>query len=330
MIFVGKAPYRVSLLGGSSDLDWFVKEKGFGICLGFALKEYSFSVLNILPNESKRGILDYSTRETYTNINDIVHPIVREVLQDLNIEKYIELKTFGFASGGSGLGGSASFLLSLLSSLSIAFELNMTTEEIIEKACFLEINKLNKPIGKQDQYLCAYEGINSFTFYENNNVKRNELSSQISNTLKRLTADFFLIPTNLNRNADTVLSSLKSDNNAMEKILEIRSIARNFLNLNDDRDYKIEELFHQSIIESWNIKRSLSQVMTPTLTDQYETINSLIPNNWIRLIGAGSGGYFLISSKISEEKIIKLSDKKGIKGIFKASISDEGLSNCKL
>ena len=27
MIFVGKAPYRVSLLGGGSDLDWFVKEK---------------------------------------------------------------------------------------------------------------------------------------------------------------------------------------------------------------------------------------------------------------------------------------------------------------
>ena len=44
------------------------------------------------------------------SINDIVHPIVREVLKELSISQYIELKTFGFASGGSGLGGSASFL----------------------------------------------------------------------------------------------------------------------------------------------------------------------------------------------------------------------------
>ena len=59
MIFIGKSPYRVSLLGGSSDLDWFVKEKGFGICLGYALDKYSYSVLNVLPSNAKKGILDY-------------------------------------------------------------------------------------------------------------------------------------------------------------------------------------------------------------------------------------------------------------------------------
>ena len=35
-----------------------------------------------------------------------------------------------------------------------------------------------------------------------------------------------------------------------------------------------------------------------TLKEQYKLIDKLIPNNWIRLIGAGNGGYFLISSKI--------------------------------
>ena len=129
MIFIGKAPYRVSLLGGSSDLDWFVRENGYGICLGFALNQYSYSVLNVLPSNAKRGILDYSTREIYSSINDIVHPIVREVLKDFKISKYIELKTFGFASGGSGLGGSASFLLSLISSLTNAFEIKLASRE---------------------------------------------------------------------------------------------------------------------------------------------------------------------------------------------------------
>ena len=96
MIFIGKAPYRVSLLGGSSDLDWFVRENGYGICLGFALNQFSYSVLNVLPSNSKRGILDYSTREIYTSINDIVHPIVREVLKDFKYFKIYRIENFWF------------------------------------------------------------------------------------------------------------------------------------------------------------------------------------------------------------------------------------------
>ncbi len=330
MITIGKCPYRVSLLGGSSDLDWFVKENGYGHCLGFSLDQYSYSVINVLPKNAKKGILEYSTRETYSSFNDIVHPIVREVLIDLNITRFIELKTFGFASGGSGLGGSASFIISLLSSLCAAFEINLDTKEAIEKACLIEINKLNKPIGKQDQYLCGNKGFNSFTFYDNDQVKKNHLSKNKLITLKRLANNFYLVPTNKNRNSDSVLSDIRSNKNSLEKILEIRSIASNFLFFEDERDFKIEECFHNSIRDSWEIKKLMSNVMTQTLSEQYEEINKLIPNNWIRLIGAGQGGYFLISTKINEDEINKLLDEKCIKGIFKAVISDEGISVLKV
>ena len=79
--------------------------------------------------------------------------------------------------------------------------------------------------------------------------------------------------------------------------------------------------------DSWLIKKSMSKIMTTSLTEQYELINKLIPNNWIRLIGAGNGGYFLISSKIEEKKILNLSTKNGLKGIFKAKPSNEGLTD---
>ena len=68
------------------------------------------------------------------------------------------------------------------------------------------------------------------------------------------------------------------------------------------------------------------QIMNSTLKEQYELINKLIPNNWIRLVGAGNGGYFLVSSKIKQEKIRDLSTKNGLKGIFKAKPSKQGLS----
>ena len=327
MIFIGKSPYRVSLLGGGSDLDWFVKKENFGVCLGYSLDKYSYSVLNVLPLTSKKGILEYSTKEEYQNPEEIVHPIVREVLRYFKTPNFIELKTFGFASGGSGLGGSASFLLSLISCLSNAFDLKLTKDEIIEKACYLEIHKLGKPIGKQDQYLCASQGFNSYTFSnKNNSTKRNILSIQKTQTLNRLSENFYLIPSNKKRNSDSVLKIIKSNKDSTEKILEIRDIALSFLEFEDKREHKIEEFFNKSMRESWLIKKSMSEIMNSSLTEQYELINKLIPNNWIRLIGAGNGGYFLISSKIDEDKIRNLSTKNGLKGIFKAKPSDEGLT----
>ena len=327
MIYVGKSPYRVSLLGGGSDLDWFVKKEKFGVCLGYSLDQYSYSVLKILPSISKKGIIEYSTREEYKNPDEIVHPIVREVLSYFNIPNYIELKTFGFASGGSGLGGSASFLLSLISALSKAFNFELAKDEIIDKACFLEIHKMGKPIGKQDQYLCASKGFNSFTFFDNNDVKRNEISILKKQTLQRLSENFYLIPTNKKRNSDSVLREIKNSSESTEKFIEIRDIATRFIEFEDEREYKIEEVFNQSVRDSWLLKKSISQIMNTTLKDQYKLIDELIPNNWIRLIGAGNGGYFLLSSKIEEYKIKDLSMNEGIKGIFKAKPSNEGLSS---
>ena len=327
MIFVGKAPYRVSLLGGSSDLDWFVKENGYGVCLGYSLNRYSYSVLNVLPKNSSRGILEYSNREEYSKIEEIVHPIVREVLFDLDISKFIELKTFGFASGGAGLGGSGSFMISLISSLSKAFKLNLSNQEIVEKACFIEIHKLKKPVGKQDQYLCGNSGLNAFKFHENDLVDKIEISLSKEKVIKRLSKDFYLIPTNKQRSSDIVLSKIKVEKQVKEKILEIRKIAEKFIIFEDEREDKIEQKFHDSIKESWEIKRSMSNVMTEDLDDQYELINKLIPNNWIRLIGAGKGGYFLVSSKRKEADFRDIYEQRGIKGIFKASISDEGIKS---
>ena len=325
MIFIGKAPYRISLLGGGSDLNWFVNKKNYGICFGYSLKKYSYSVLNILPPTASKGILEYSTREEYFSISDIVHPIVREVLKDLEISRFIELKTFGFASGGAGLGGSSSFLLSLLCSLSKGFNLGLSYKNIIENSCHIEINKLKKPIGKQDQYLCGNPGLNSFTFHNNDSVNINEISENKKKILKRLIDDFYLIPTNKKRNSDLILSKMKRDNNSIDKLTEIRKIAEDFISYEDNRDYKIEEKFNKSIKDSWGIKKTMPGVMNDNLNEQFVMINKLIPNNWIRLLGAGSGGYFLISSKIKEKQMKSILENNKFKGTFKAEISNEGI-----
>ena len=153
MIYVGKAPYRISLLGGGSDTEWFLNEKDYGYALGYSLNQFSYSVIKVLPKTAKEGTLKYSSNERYSSIEEIVHPYIREALKILKINSYLEVSTFGFASGGSGIGGSSSFLLSILTALNNCFKRDYSSLELAEIASKVEIEKLNKPIGRQDQFL---------------------------------------------------------------------------------------------------------------------------------------------------------------------------------
>ena len=113
MIVVAKCPYRISLLGGSSDLDWFVNEKGRGFCIGFAVASYSRVIVGYRGGNSSRGLLNYSSREEYTSVDSISHPIIRRCFQKLSMTKPIELASFGESLLGGGLASSSSFIVAL-------------------------------------------------------------------------------------------------------------------------------------------------------------------------------------------------------------------------
>ena len=324
MIVVGKAPYRVSLLGGASDLDWFVDKNEYGLSLGYSLNLYSYSVLNKLPKVSKFGIINYSSRELYKNIDDIVHPLIRETFKIVDLNFLVELSTYGSASGGSGLGGSSSFLISLISSLSKLLQLKWSQEFIAQKASAVEISKLSKPIGRQDQYLAALGGISSLKFEPSGIVTQKKLSPEMDKLLRRLIGNFYLVPTNKSRNADEILSSIKQDSSSNSMILELREIARNFIESDEKRDHILESKFHESVRNSWEIKRNMSNVMNKNLEEQYEYLKNKIPNNWIRLLGAGGGGFFLISLKEKIKDTQLLDNFYNSDDLIKASISETG------
>ena len=324
MIVIGKSPYRISLLGGGSDLDWFIEDNEYGLSLGYSLDLHSYSVINKLSESSKFGTLNYSTRETYTKHEDIVHPLIREAFKVVNLDSLIELSTYGSATGGSGLGGSSSFLVSLISALSKLLKLDWNNELIAQKASEVELSKLSKPIGRQDHYLSSLGGISFLKFNKGGLVKKKKLSIQKEILLRRLIDNFYLIPTNATRNADTILSSIKDDPSSNSMLCDIREIAKTFLETNENREYVLESKFHECVKSSWEIKRKMNNVMHKTLEEQYDYLNKVFPNNWIRLLGAGGGGFFLISLKDEIKNLDKLQEFHKLENIKKASISDLG------
>jgi len=324
MIIISRCPYRISLLGGGSDLDWFVKGNDYGFCLGYSLSKYTYVVINELPSSSKRGILNYSSREEYKDTNDIAHPLIKAALEEYRINNLLEISSFGFASRGSGLGGSSSFLNAIMKGLCQLKKKELNNDEIAFLSSNIEIYKLNKPIGRQDHFLSASGDFSCLKFLnQNKEVNKINLDKCKQKFLEKETNKFYLIPSFISRSADKVLSNLKDSPNTKDYLLEIRSIAEKFIFLEDDREYVLEETFNNCVKESWEIKRKMSGVMSGILNEQYEQIKK-VPTHWIRLIGAGSGGYFLISSKLNEKRTEEELLKNGIKDFFKASLSKSG------
>ena len=325
MIIITRCPYRISLLGGGSDLDWFVKEKDYGICLGYSLSKYTYIVVNQLPKGSKRGVLNYSSREEYTSTNEIAHPLINAALKEMQIKEFLEISSFGFASRGSGLGGSSSFLIALLKGLSLVNNKEYSNNEIAFLASNIEINRLNKPIGRQDHFICSSGNISCFKFSnQNKDFNKIRLSPAKEKFLLKITNSLYLIPSFISRSADKVLQKLKNSPGVKDDLIQIRTLSEKFINMEDDREYKLEETFNNCVNESWEIKMHMSGVMTGILEDQYKELKKL-PLNWIRLLGAGSGGYFLICSKLDNKKTEEKLNELGIKDFFKAETSKTGL-----
>ncbi len=308
MIVISKCPYRISLLGGSTDLDWFVNRHGKGLSIGFSINAYSTIAIK-LKKYIPRGILNYSSREEYQNHEDISHPIIRKCLERIPLNYPIEMSSFGDDLSGGGLGSSSSFTVSLIKSLYEINENKISNFDAAHLASEIEIKDCNQPIGRQDQYLSSLGGINILEFRKNGKVSiiKNELIEQnISNYVTKL----FLVDTGLRRSAFKKLTQIKNELNSYDLIKRIFDLSSNFIDNCKKAKYEnIEVLLEDSLINSWNIKKSLHGVINPELLK----IEDLLETNSfkvLKLLGAGGGGYFLIKYEGNdlEKDKIKLSE----------------------
>ncbi len=314
MIVASRCPCRISLIGGSSDLDWFVNKKGRGFSIGFAVGSYSRVILGFRGGNATRGLLNYSSREEYISIDSISHPIIRKCLEKLNIKEPIELASFGESLLGGGLASSSSFLVALIKSITRLQNKNLSNEQVAQLACDIELEQSKNNIGRQDQYLCAIGGINFLKFEKNGLVKRNFYPS-ISKAISQYAEGLFLINTSVSRSASEQLENIKNDPESYEAIEEILSIAENFVNeveSTSDIDFIINKL-DSSVNKSWGIKKNMKGVLNAQLIE----IQDILMNKGfktIKMLGAGAGGYLL--AKYNGNQLLKDIKDLSNKNIF--------------
>ena len=205
MIIV-QTPLRISFFGGGTDFSSFFMQEG-GCVLSSAIDKYIY--ITVKERFDTKLRIGYTQTEMVDGVDEIQHELIREALRTTNIQNGIEVTTMGdIPSEGSGLGSSSTVTVGALHALYTYLGEIVSAEQLAREACAIEIEKLEKPIGIQDQYIAAYGNLRFFEFLPNGQVKVEKL--KLDTEFRRALNDrFLLFYTGVTRRADTILREQK-------------------------------------------------------------------------------------------------------------------------
>ena len=201
-MIICKTPLRISFMGGGTDFKEFFSEYE-GKVISTSINKYMYVCIK---KSYKEIFLKYSKFENEKHYRNIKHPIVREVLKHYKLNN-LDISSFSDIPGGTGLGSSSAFTVSLVSAIQELKNKSLDKSKICKLSTDIEINKLKSNIGYQDQYACCYGGLNKIIF-KKNKIQINKLKNN-----KKIISNFnnhlFLLDTNMTRSATKVLHDQK-------------------------------------------------------------------------------------------------------------------------
>lgn len=298
-MIVVRAPLRISFVGGGTDLPDFYRLYQ-GRVISTTIDKYVYIVLNrtsLVPKISAR----YTISETVDKPERLQHTRIKAALIDLGIKKGIEIASFASLPAKTGLGSSSSFSVALIKGLYAYQGKKLTQEEVAELACRLEINLLNEPIGKQDQYAASFGGLNMFEFNTDGKVKITPIMLSFKTRLA-FEKHLLLFFTGLTRDAGTVLKEQKL--NIKAKIKTLRKMTDSVSEFSEKLYAGDFRALGKILHEGWLMKKSLATTISNSIIDRL--YDQGIKNGaWGgKILGAGGGGCILfITSPENKSKI---------------------------
>ena len=289
MIIV-KTPTRVSFCGGGSDLPAFYKKHG-GLVLSAGLSRYIYISIHpyFYPNKL---VCKYSSSETVEEPAQLKHPIFRVLLEKFNMNG-VEITSTADIPAGTGLGSSSSFTVCLLHTLYAYTGKYVSAGRLAAEACYTEIEMLNEPIGKQDQYAAAFGGLHVFRFRKDGHVDVEPVILS-DDAMLRLEGNLLMFYTGDLRSASAILTeqgkNVTTDSDKKQAQIRICGYTEE-LHKELIRD-NIDAMGHL-LNASWEQKRKLAGgITTPLIDEAYDKAMQAGATGG-KLLGAGGGGFLL-------------------------------------
>jgi D-glycero-alpha-D-manno-heptose-7-phosphate kinase len=154
-----------------------------------------------MSNHIAKSVLKYAPSN---GIDEIEHPIIRTALELHPIGPSLEIVSVADIPAGTGLSSSGTFTVGLLRALHAYKREPATPGDLAEEACHLEIDLLDRPAGKQDQYIASFGGITCFQIERDGRVHVSPLSISTS-TLHDLEEHLLMFFTGYSHRAEELL-----------------------------------------------------------------------------------------------------------------------------
>jgi D-glycero-alpha-D-manno-heptose-7-phosphate kinase len=292
-MIVTKTPFRITLGGGGTDLPSFYRQHG-GFVVAVAIDKHMF--LNVNTPILDDGIrVQYSKTEIVDHVDEIQHTLAREVLRFFRIDNGIEIVSIADIPAGTGLGSSSCYLVGLLNAMHSLTQTPISPIELAEEACHIELDRLKKPIGKQDQYMAAFGGLTALEISKEGRVKATRVCLAVE-LLETLENNLLLFYTGESRDATSILqkqdgAARRKDQAVVSSLTEIKDIG---VAIQDTIVKGNLRYFGELLDTHWQIKKKLSDGISNRQIDGWYDLarrNGAIGG---KISGAGGGGFLML------------------------------------
>jgi D-glycero-alpha-D-manno-heptose-7-phosphate kinase len=286
---ISQTPYRVSFAGGGTDLPAFYRQEP-GAVLSAGLDAHMY--VNLHRRFEPDFRIAYSRIEIAPVVLSISHDLVRESLRSVGVDEPLEITTIGDVPAGTGLGSSSALTVGLLAALHAHRGHKVDAHRLAEEACEVEIDRLDKPIGRQDQYAAAFGGLNYFRFHADGSVDVEPVPCG-ANCLRELERHALLLATGGTRRAEAILRRQSDATTVLRPVLRrMRDLAARMRDALEGPG-SLEE-FARLLHDGWELKRSLGCGISPAAIDAMYA-RARAAGAWGgKLLGAGGGGFLFL------------------------------------
>lgn len=316
-MLIARAPVRISLAGGGTDLAAYYETHG-GFVINVAIAKYFYAIIDVTARQGLQ--ISSSDYHAFFRLppgaqlaweGDLRLP--RAILHHFGITDGVELFLASEVPPGTGLGSSSTVTVTIVKALSTLRGQALTKADIAEEACAIEIEKLGMPIGKQDQYAASFGGINAIHFARDaTTVTPLLLSEQTRTTLERSLLLFF---TGSSHNSASILaeqrsSSQKQTGTVVDALHGIKRLAEQ---VHTALEQGHPDFLGEALHENWERKKRLASGISNTTIDQAYALARAHGAVGGKIAGAGGGGFLMLyCPPVHQEEVTAVLESQGL------------------
>jgi D-glycero-alpha-D-manno-heptose-7-phosphate kinase len=299
-MILARAPFRISLGGGGTDLPSYYSQFG-GFILSAAINKYLYIYVN-RPAADELIRVKYSRYEQVSSSDEVQHDLVRPALQCLGINGSLEIVSMADVPAGTGLGSSGTYLVALLCALYALRRDRVPIQALAEQACHIEMDLAGHAVGKHDPYLAAFGGFTCLDIQPDGKVGVSPLDISLT-TVEDFRASVLLFYTGVTRPSSQILeeqkrATLGQDPTILDSLHRTRELGHAIKEALEQGDL---ERFGKLLDEHWqNKKRRSVKISDPKLDRWYEAARASGALGG-KIMGAGGGGFFMFYSPNSHK-----------------------------